>query len=666
MKEVLAALAALALLASAAAQDVLAPNPHLRADGIPPIPAALAKQVGAYTEFRGHGFVDWHPKSRQMLVRHRDRGASIAHIYLLREPGGALEKLLDFDERVEHAAFEPKDGRYIVYTRDAGGNEATRVYRFDPDTRASTLLSDPDMASSFTFNRAGDRLLIASVPLDRTAQGGRRDRVATLLTLVDPLQPESKRTLAELPGVGWGDFRFAPDDRSLVLIHYRSATDTTVWRIDAESGKRGQLLPSQPDARASYFGFEFSPDGRKLYLATSERSEFLQLAEYDFARKTLRILSEHVPWDVDTFKLSDDGARLVAVFNVDGRDEAVLYDPATGKEVARPPLPAGQLSGLEWHRAGAREIAFSADSPQSPGTVWSYRVDSGTLTRWTAPATEGVDPSTFADGRIVTWNSFDGRAISGILYLPPAKFTGPRPVLLLIHGGPEAQAKLRFNNRLNYLINGLGIALLEPNVRGSAGFGKTFLDLDNGIKREDSVKDIGAALDWIATQPRLDSGRVVVAGGSYGGYMVHASLVHYSERLRGGIADVGIANFVSFLQNTESYRRELRRAEYGDERDPALRAFLEKISPVNNAGKIRAPLFVIHGRNDPRVPYTEAEQIVERVRANKVPVWYLLADNEGHGFARKDNADFRFYAVVKFLEQTLLARSSSPASTGWR
>jgi dipeptidyl aminopeptidase/acylaminoacyl peptidase len=656
MKKRLVALGAFALLASAAAQDMLAPNAHLRAEGIPPISAALAKQVGAYTEFRGHGFVDWHPKTRRMLVRHRGRDANIAHIYLLREPGGALEKLLDFDDRVDSAAFEPKDGRYVVYSRDAGGNEASRVYRFDLDTRAGTRLSDPDTASRFTFNRAGDRVLISSVPLDRTAQGGRREHVVTTLTLVDPLQPAAKRTLAELPGVGWGDFRFAPDDKSLVLIHYRSATDTTVWRIDVESGRREQLLPSQPDTRASYFGFEFSPDGRRLFLATNERSEFLQLAEYEFERRSLRVLSGHVPWDVDNFKLSDDGARLAAVFNVNGRDEAVLFDPATGKEVARPPLPAGQLSGLEWHRAGAREFAFSADSPQSPGTVWSYRVDSGELTRWTTPATEGVDPSAFDDGQIVEWKSFDGRTISGILFLPPAKFTGPRPVLLLIHGGPEAQAKLRFNNRLNYLINELGIALLEPNVRGSAGFGKTFLDLDNGMKREDSVQDIGAALDWIRTRPRLDASRVAVAGGSYGGYMVHATLVHYSDRLRGGIADVGIANFVSFLQNTESYRRDLRRAEYGDERDPAMRAFLERISPVNNAGRIRAPLFVIHGRNDPRVPYTEAEQIVERVRANKVPVWYLLADNEGHGFARKDNADFRFYAMVKFLEQTLLAQ----------
>jgi dipeptidyl aminopeptidase/acylaminoacyl peptidase len=654
---VLALAACQLLLPVAAAQELLAPNANLRAEGIPPIPAALVKQVGAYTEFRGHGFVDWHPGKREMLVRHRSREANVAHIYLQREPGGALEKVLDFAEPVGAASFEPRRGRYLVYTLDAGGNEASRAFRFDLESRASTLLSDPDMASEFTWNRSGDALLITSVPLDRTAQGGKRESITTTLALVDPLKPEAKRTLTALPGTGWFAFRFAPDDKSLAMIQYRSASDTTVWRLDAASGAREQLLPTPGSAeRAAYFGFEFSADGKRLFLITNERSEFLQLAEYDFGKKSLRILSDHVPWDAKTVRMSEDGARLLAVFNVNGRDEARLFDPVTGKEIGRPALPSGQIGELDWHLADHREIAFTSNSPQSPASVWSYHVDTGKLVRWTTPITDGVDPSTFADAQIVNWKSFDGREISGILYLPPAKFSGKRPVLVSIHGGPEAQSTVNFNGRYNYLINELGIALLEPNVRGSSGFGKTFIDLDNGFKREDSVKDIGALLDWLPSHPRLDSRRVVVDGGSYGGYMVHASLVHYSDRLRGGIADVGIANFVSFLQNTESYRRDLRRAEYGDERDPAMRAFLEKISPVNNAEKIRAPLFVIHGRNDPRVPYTEAEQIVAAVRKSGVPVWYLLADNEGHGFRRKDNADFRFYAMVKFLERTLLAK----------
>ena len=261
--------------------------------------------------------------------------------------------------------------------------------------------------------------------------------------------------------------------------------------------------------------------------------------------------------------------------------------------------------------------------------------------------------SRFAEQQIVRWKSFDGRAISGLLSQPPERFKGKRPVLIEIHGGPEAQAKFGFMGRYNYFTHELGMAIIEPNVRGSSGFGKTFLTLDDTFKREDSVKDIGALLDWIATQPELDASRVIVSGGSYGGYMSLAVSTHYADRIAGAIDEVGISNFVSFLNNTESYRRDLRRVEYGDERDPAMREFLEKISPLTNAHKITKPLLVIQGKNDPRVPFTEAEQIVARARANGTKVWYLRAENEGHGFARKENADFRFYAMVRFIETTL-------------
>jgi dipeptidyl aminopeptidase/acylaminoacyl peptidase len=266
----------------------------------------------------------------------------------------------------------------------------------------------------------------------------------------------------------------------------------------------------------------------------------------------------------------------------------------------------------------------------------------------------GIDTASFADQRIVRWQGFDGLTLSGVMSTPPARFTGKRPVVVIVHGGPESQATTGFLGRWHYLINELGVAVIEPNVRGSSGYGKTFLALDNGFKREDSVKDLGSLLDWIATQPGLDASRVLVYGGSYGGYMSLAASVHFADRIAGAIDVVGISNFVTFLQNTESYRRDLRRVEYGDERDPAMRAFLERISPLNNAQKIRKPLFVVQGKNDPRVPVTEAEQIVAKVRENGSPVWYLRAENEGHGFRRKENADFQFYAMLAFMEQTLL------------
>ena len=255
---------------------------------------------------------------------------------------------------------------------------------------------------------------------------------------------------------------------------------------------------------------------------------------------------------------------------------------------------------------------------------------------------------------MVRWKSFDGKTISGFLYRPAQKFTGKRPVIIDIHGGPESQFRPVFLGRQNYYLNELGAAILFPNVRGSSGYGKSFLKLDNGFLREDSVKDIGALLDWIATQPDLDASRVMVTGGSYGGYMSLAAATTYSDRIQGAIDIVGISNFVSFLERTEGYRRDLRRVEYGDERDPKMREFLLKISPLNNADKIKKPLFVIHGKNDPRVPLNEAEQMVATVRKSSTPVWYLMAKDEGHGFAKKPNADFQFYSTVQFVKTYLL------------
>jgi dipeptidyl aminopeptidase/acylaminoacyl peptidase len=306
-----------------------------------------------------------------------------------------------------------------------------------------------------------------------------------------------------------------------------------------------------------------------------------------------------------------------------------------------------------WHE-NSNDLAFSIDSAQSPNDAYSLDVRVDVVTRWTQTSVPGLDADAFQGASPIAWTSFDGRKIGGFVIRPPAKFTGKRPVIVSIHGGPESQARPGFMGRWNYFIDELGIAVIEPNVRGSLGYGKTFVELDNGMKREDSVRDIGALLDWIGMQPDLDSSRVLIEGGSYGGYMALAVATHYGDRIAGTIDVVGIANFASFLENTESYRRDLRRVEYGDERNPAMRAFLTKISPVNNADRIKSPLFVVHGRNDPRVPYTEAEQIVAAARKNGVPVWYLLAGNEGHGFVRKANADYLFYAMVEFIRAYLL------------
>ncbi|MBK9573792.1 MAG: S9 family peptidase [Rhodoferax sp.] len=649
--------AAVALtLAGACAQELVAPNANLLADGIPAISKSLADKVSLYTEFRGHGFVDWHPTERSMLVRHREAGANIAQIYWLKSPGGKLEKITDFPDPVSTASFAPKHGKYMVYSRDAGGNEATQVFRMDLDTRQSTLLSAPDERSAYTWTRGGDRVLIEAVPLDKTAQGGTRAQVTTRLTFVNPLKPEARTLLAELPGGGWGSFRFTHDDATIVAQQYRTPNDSDVFLIDAKTGVRDKILPKPGAPSAGYTGFEWSLDNQRLFLVTNQGGEFSELAVYDRRDKSLTVLSRHIPWDIENFSLSTDGKQLMAVVNNNGRDEVRLFDAATGTELARPAIAAGSIGGGQWHEAQHSQLAFSLNSPQSPGDVYSFDAATGKTQRWTVAASApGVSPDAFVSPELVQIKSFDGLAVSGWLFLPDAsKFPGKRPVLVSFHGGPEGQSTVRFMGRYNYYLNEMGIAILMPNVRGSSGYGKTFLDLDNGYLRKDSVKDGGAFLQWVGTHPRLDAKRIAITGGSYGGYMSLATAVDYSPLIRGAIDVVGISSFVTFLNNTESYRRDLRRVEYGDERDPKMRAFHEQIAPLNNAAAIKVPLFVVQGKNDPRVPYTEAQQIVAAVRKNNVPVWYLLADNEGHGFRRKANADFEFYATVKFLEKTLI------------
>ena len=422
--------------------------------------------------------------------------------------------------------------------------------------------------------------------------------------------------------------------------------------FDTTTGTKTLLTPKAAEPIA-YQGATFSKDGKGLYLVSDRNAEFQRLAYYDLATKTYSDLTQQIPWDVESFDLSEDGKSLAFVTNEDGTAVLHVLDTATRQEKVLPKLPIGQILGLSWHPNG-RDLGFTLTSARSSTDVYSLDVTTGKLDRWTESETGGLNTSNFSEPQLVRWNSFDRKTISGFLYRPAAKFKGKRPVVINIHGGPEAQFRPTFLGRNNYYLDEMGVALLFPNVRGSSGYGKTFLKLDNGALREDSVKDIGALLDWIKTQPDLDADRVLVTGGSYGGYMSLAVATNYSDRIRAAIDIVGISNFVTFLERTEGYRRDLRRVEYGDERDPKMREFLLKISPLNNAQQIKKPLFVIHGKNDPRVPLQEAEQIAATVRKGNTPVWYLMAKDEGHGFGKKKNVDFQFYATVMFLQQFLL------------
>jgi dipeptidyl aminopeptidase/acylaminoacyl peptidase len=635
--------------------DIVAPNANLVVQGIPPVPASIAQGVARYTDFRGHSFVDWHPTRSEMLVAHRKAGGSTTQIFRIGAALAAPEPLTDFADPVRVASYEPLRGEYVVFERGSGGDEASQLYRTDLATRRVTLLSNPDERHQLQgWLHRTSALLYLSVPLDRTASGRSRSEISQTLSLVDPLQPSSRRRLAELPGGGWAVGGVSWDDTRIALTRYLSANESEVWLLDIASGNRQRLLPATGEAPATHWAAVWKRDDSGFLVLSDRGGEFRELMFLRLADGRLTRITRHIPWDVEDVRLDASGKLLGVNVNVGGRKELRFFDGESFDELPTPRLPEGSVDALAFHPR-LSGLAVTLEDSRSPATVVVVDPATAAAQRWSTPAAPpGVDMRSFGTQRIVSWPSFDGRQISAIVNAPPARFSGRRPVLVDIHGGPEGQAEFGFLGRYNYFVEELGVAVIRPNVRGSSGFGKTFLSLDDGVKREDSVRDIGTLLDWIARQPDLDASRVLVSGGSYGGYMSLAVATHYADRIAGAIDVVGISNFVTFLQNTESYRRDLRRVEYGDERDPAMREFLVRISPLTNATRITKPLFVVQGKNDPRVPYTESEQIVARARASGTRVWYLRAENEGHGFARKENADFQFFAMVMFMRETLL------------
>ena len=628
---------------------VVLPPPAIVTDGVPPIPADVAQAVRPYGEFTPHGMLSWHPQRREILVRRRHNDT--VQVHRVSEPGAAPAPITDYPDAVAGGEYQPGKGESFIFTRGAGGNEIFRLYRYEVAKRAATPLSpEGERVFSATWNRKGDRVFYATQRVDRNNP----DRTArTTLYLVDPAKPQHPRVLARIDGGTWNSFSFSHDGRHLAFVEYISPSESHVWVMDIASGRRGRATPVTKGETVSYLSPRFSRDGRGLFLRSDRGSEFKRLAYLPLGAGQERVVSAQHKHDVDSYDISFDANRIALVTNENGSHVLRFYDATTFTELPRPPLVHGVIGGLEW-RPKSDEVAFHITSARSAGDVFSYQLKANKLTRWTNGNSPEVNTSAFAEPRLIRWKSFDGLEVTGFHYHPPARFTGKRPVMVVVHGGPASQSRADFIGRNNYLVSELGIAIVYPNVRGSSGFGKTFLKLDNGTKREDSVKDIGALLDWIRQQPDLDAARVVVTGGSYGGYMALASAVHFPDRIAGAVTSVGISNFVTFLERTETYRRDLRRAEYGDERDPAMRSFLESISPLSHAEKISKPLLVVQGLNDPRVPHTEAEQIVAALRKRGTPVWYLVARDEGHGFAKKPNADYLFYATVEFARQTLL------------
>jgi dipeptidyl aminopeptidase/acylaminoacyl peptidase len=646
------------LAADPPARPPLTPADNLVVDGVPPIPGDLPEQVGRYTESRAAAFQDWHPARPEMLIGTRFGDTNQIHRVL--QPGGARTQLTFFPDRVDGGSFEPTKGDYFVFTKGAGGNEFNQNYRYDFSNGQITLLTDGKSRNSEAiWSNRGERIVYTST---------RRNGADTDIYIESPTDPKSDRLLAELKGGGWDPIDWSPDDKQLLVLEEVSINESYLWLFDAQTGAKKAITPRPPEGaeKIAYSTARFSKDGKGVFATTDRESEFQRLAYIDLTSGKHTFLLPAVKWDVDSWDLSHDGKQIAYALNENGVSTLHLIElaPGNGTITAQPqkdptfdpPLPAVVITGLRWHPDPKQGLlAFNVAGARSPSDVYTWSTVNGKISRWTASETGGIPATQFVEPELVRWKSFDGKEITGFLYAPDAtKFPGPRPVIINIHGGPEAQYRPGFLGRNNYFINELGCAIVFPNVRGSEGYGKTFLKLDNGFKREDSYKDISALLDWMPTRPGLDAKRVMVTGGSYGGFMTLAVASNYADRIRCALDVVGPSNFVTFLQNTESYRRDLRRVEYGDERDPKMAEFLNHIAPLNNARKITKPLFVVQGANDPRVPKTEAEQIVATLKKQGTPVWFLMAKDEGHGFAKKKNADFQFYGTVQFIRENLL------------
>jgi dipeptidyl aminopeptidase/acylaminoacyl peptidase len=608
-------------------------------EGVPAFTPELQQKITPYLEGRPASFSDWHPQRTEMLIS--TRFGDTPQVHLVKFPGGDRKQLTFSRERIAGSRFLPNDPNSLMFVSDVGGSENFQIYRFNRTTGETTLLTDGTSRNVSTVT-SDDGKWIAYASNKRN--GNDMD-----LWVLDPADAKSAKMLMQFEGGGWSPSDFSPDDKQLLLEHSISANESEVWLLDVAAGTKKQLSPKQ----AANGDSRFSRDGKSVYYVTDDMGEFAQLVRQPLAGGPRQSITND-KWDVEQYALSYDGTKIAYVTNENGTSALHIIDANSGAALPAPKLPAGLSGGLGWHHNN-KLLGFTFTSAKSVADAYSFDVSTGELQRWTESETGGLDPARFVEPQLVTVKSFDGTPISAFVYRPdPAKFPGKRPVILNIHGGPEGQSTAGYLGRNNYWINELGITIVYPNVRGSSGYGKTFLAMDNGFKREDSVRDIGALLDWIAKDPALDPARVGVYGGSYGGYMSLAVMTHYNDRMRAGIDIVGISNFLTFMQNTSGYRRDLRRVEYGDEREPKMHDFLQQISPQTSASKITKPMFVVAGFNDPRVPWTEGEQMVKTIRTNGGPVWWLMAKDEGHGFAKKKNADYLFLAMTEFWQEHLL------------
>jgi dipeptidyl aminopeptidase/acylaminoacyl peptidase len=627
-------------------------NGNLVMQDIPEIPPSVVASLNRYQNVRSAGFQEWTEGSDGIFVS--TRFGDVSQVHRVDHPGGARQQLTFFEEPVGGLKRQP-GGSKMVFSMDAGGSEFSQIFLLDPSSSddAIMLTDGSSRNGSVVWDRTGDWIAYQS-----TRRNGASNDV--WMMNVDNSETASM-VLASPDGTYWAASDFSLDNRKLLIFNYVGNADSRIHLLDIETGEL-RLLAGDPENPSSNFPFAFDREGTGFWYTTDAGGDFTQLAWQSLKEGSKPVIvTADIPWNVSGGAISHDRSRGVFTVNAGGMSQVYLFDMQSHEYALVNVLPTGLAGGMDFSPDDTK-LGLTLNTSKTPSDSFVLELgdgalEFGALTRWTYSEVGGLDTDTFIDPELIHYPTFDtGKggpdSIPAWVYKPEGK--GPHPVIIVIHGGPEGQARPSFSSTYQMWLSKLGAAVIRPNVRGSSGYGKHFKSLDNGFKREDSVKDIGALLDWIATQPDLDQNRVAVFGGSYGGYMVLAAGVHYSDRLKAAVDVVGISNFVTFLENTQDYRRDLRRAEYGDEREPAMRAHLQKISPLTNVEQIKVPMMVVQGQNDPRVPVTEAIQVVDALRAQGQPVWYMNALNEGHGYRKKENRDVYQQASIMFLQKYLV------------
>ncbi|QSG07287.1 alpha/beta hydrolase family protein [Halapricum desulfuricans] len=572
-----------------------------------------------------------------------------AQVWTLEESGGWPRQRTFGEESVGFVSWSP-ERHELAFSRDEGGNERAQLFRLAPDSGEVHALTDVPEAKhrwggwshdgdrvAFTSNRRDERVFDVYVQ-GRTESGGDADLV--------------------YEGDGWLSLGgWDPDDERLLVVESHSSFDQDLYALDVDTGKLTHLSPHEGAVRHQSAGW--GPDGESIYLVTDRDSDTLYLARLDVETGAVETVVGGGEWNVDGVALDQESGRLAYSRNVEGYTELTVGELDGPTDVRTYPeldLPGGLAGGVAWSDDADR-FALTATGRTENANVHVVDLETrrepggatGTASeRWTRASTAGIPRESFRKPELIHYETFDGREIPALFSLPEQPVAGETPVIVDVHGGPESQRRPSFSGLTQYFLS-RGYAVLEPNVRGSTGYGKAYTHLDDVEKRMDSVRDLRAGADWLADHGLIDPDRIAVKGGSYGGFMVLAAMTEYPELWAAGVDVVGIANFVTFLKNTGSWRRELREAEYGSLADD--REFLESISPVNRVDRIEAPLFVVHGENDPRVPVGEAEQIVAALRDRDVPVELRIYDDEGHGLSKRTNQIDAYTDVVAFLDE---------------